>query len=119
VTRAKRRRGPTAETANHCRACGLCCELYGDALAAEESDLSRWRREGREDLLRRVGEGGSLWNDPVSGDPLPACPFLRYTDAGGALCSIHETKPDMCRDYPGDGHGTRCAAGLPFEEEGD
>jgi len=116
MKKSRRRRPTHAGPANRCEACGLCCELYGDALAAEESDLARWRREGRADLLARVGEGGALWSDPATGEALPACPFLRYTDTGDVLCIIHETKPGMCRDYPGDGHGSCCANGLRFDE---
>jgi hypothetical protein len=27
------------------------------------------------------------------------CPFLRFNMQGKALCSIHETRPDLCRIY--------------------
>ena len=28
-----------------------------------------------------------------------ACPFLRFDDTGLALCTIHHTRPDLCRIY--------------------
>jgi len=28
-----------------------------------------------------------------------ACPFLRFNLQGGALCTIHETRPGLCRLY--------------------
>ncbi len=115
--RKARRRENARRGASQCLACGLCCELYGDTLAAEEADLERWRREGRSDLLSRVGEGGALWSDPTTREPLAACPFLLHTDLDRALCVIHDTKPGMCRAYPGDGHGSCCAAGHPFDVE--
>jgi Fe-S-cluster containining protein len=83
-------------------------------LAAEESDLARWRAEGRDDLLCRVGEGGALWIDPESGAPLDRCPFLRRMTAELAQCAIHATKPDMCRDYPTEAHGFHCVQGIAF-----
>ncbi|MEW6489483.1 MAG: YkgJ family cysteine cluster protein [Thermodesulfobacteriota bacterium] len=101
-----------------CRACGMCCEEFGDTLAAEEADLARWRAEGRRDLLARVGEGGALWIDPETGRALDHCPFLARTGAGASLCSIHETKPAMCGAYPDDAHGFHCAAGIWFGGSG-
>lgn len=97
-----------------CRGCGACCERYGDTLAAEEADLARWRREGRTDLLARVGEGGFLWVEPATGKPLARCPFLEPTEGGGGRCAIHLTKPDMCRDYPSPAHGPYCLRGVRF-----
>jgi Fe-S-cluster containining protein len=33
-------------------------------------------------------------------DKLPlACPFLRFDKSGPALCTIHQTRPDICRMY--------------------
>lgn len=28
-----------------------------------------------------------------------ACPFLRFDDEGLAMCSVHQTRPDLCRMY--------------------
>jgi Fe-S-cluster containining protein len=28
-----------------------------------------------------------------------ACPFLRESEDGYALCTVHETRPDLCRGY--------------------
>lgn len=28
-----------------------------------------------------------------------ACPFLRFEDSGLAICTIHQTRPDLCRIY--------------------
>lgn len=110
----RRRPRGAGGASTQCRACGLCCEEFGDTLAAEEEDLARWRAEGRRDLLARVGEGGALWVDPQTGRELEYCPFLARTGAGASLCAIHETKPAMCRAYPDDAHGSHCAAGIRF-----
>ena len=109
----RRNRG-RGHRATECRGCGMCCEACGDTLAAEGSDLARWRREGREDLLCRVGEGGALWIDPETGEDLDHCPFLVRTAPDEARCSIHDTKPDMCRAYPTIAHGFHCLRGIRF-----
>jgi len=100
-----------------CRACGICCEMYGHDLRAVAKDRERWRAEGRLDLLGFVGEGGVLWQDRVTGERLPDCPFLQRTGPEAARCRIHHTKPEVCRRYPTPVHGSRCLRGVRFEEQ--
>lgn len=97
-----------------CLACGICCELYGHSLAATPADRERWAREGRKDLLARVGPEGELWVEPESGEHLECCPFLVRTGTYRAHCGIHATKPDLCREYPTPVHGLRCVRGIRF-----
>lgn len=99
-----------------CRACGICCELYGHALRASASDLARWQGEGRHDLLLRVGADRRLWCDPATGAHLEDCPFLRRSPRQAALCRIHSTKPELCRDYPTVAHRSRCVCGVRFDD---
>ena len=108
--RARRRHRPAQE----CVGCGSCCEEFGGVLAAEEADLTRWRREGRLDLLSRVGEGGALWVSPDTGEELETRPFFERLGPGEGRCAIHETKPDMCRAYPTLDHGCHCLRGIRF-----
>lgn len=109
--RARRRSPPPA-----CVGCGSCCEEFGGVLAAEEADLARWRREGRDDLLARVGEGGALWVAPDTGEELDRCPFFERLGSDAGRCAIHETKPDMCRAYPTVDHGFHCLRGIRFPQ---
>ncbi|WP_305041858.1 YkgJ family cysteine cluster protein [Geoalkalibacter sp.] len=95
-----------------CRACGQCCDLYGGYLHASDADLERWRRLGREDLLRLVNEVGWIWIDPKQGRRGQPCPFLQRISPEEARCGIHEIKPDMCRDYPSLDHGRHCVRGI-------
>ncbi len=87
-----------------CRRCGECCRKFGFGLTFTPEDLERWRREGREDILRHVRTGpehegwGEGWVDPETGEFLQNCPFFVELGNGG-LCSIHETKPKICRDF--------------------
>jgi len=88
-----------------CTRCGKCCtnENYMMTLTASAKDVARWRREGRDDILRYVAQVGlgfyDLWVD--DGVELARCPFLRK-DRGAATyrCRIHETRPETCRRYP-------------------
>jgi uncharacterized protein len=43
----------------------------------------------------------ALFEDRSSIEELPdACPFLRFDEkAGKALCTVHLTRPDLCREY--------------------
>ena len=94
-----------------CLCCGECCEAFGGHLNASKADLERWRSQGRVDLFSRVNRLGWIWCNPQTGQPETRCPFLKRSEAGTALCSINETKPDICRDYPTLAHGHRCLHG--------
>ena len=108
-----------------CTRCGKCCtnQSYMGSLQATGDDVKRWRKEGREDILRFAVVMGlsdenpwaDLWLDQDHPD-LPErlrCPFVRkdrnrltYT------CTIYETRPQVCRDY------VAWAAGSVCEEVG-
>lgn len=92
-----------------CTCCGRCCELYGGHLHAYDSDIKRWKSEGREDLLQMVNYLGWIWVDPVTKERLERCPFIMTSEQSNrVLCSINDTKPQICRDYPPMEHGRRC-----------
>lgn len=88
-----------------CTRCGKCClnEHYMMTLTASAEDVARWRREGRDDILRYVAKVGpgfyDLWID--DGIELSRCPFLRK-DRGATTyrCSLYETRPEAWRGYP-------------------
>jgi Fe-S-cluster containining protein len=95
-----------------CLCCGRCCEAFGGHLQASKEDLARWRASGRDDLLARVSAIGWIWIDPATGLLEDRCPFLVRTGPDAASCSIHEVKPDICREYPTLAHGRRCLRGV-------
>lgn len=103
------------DPAPRCLCCGRCCEAFGGHLEASEADLERWRRLGREDLLRRVSAIGWIWMNPETGELEPTCPFLERTGPETAICSIQELKPDICRSYPTVAHGRQCLRGVFLE----
>jgi uncharacterized protein len=94
-----------------CLCCGECCESFGWHLNASRADLERWKQTGREDLLSRVNRLGWIWINPHTGQQEERCPFIKRTSPETALCSIQDTKPDMCRDYPTLAHGHHCLRG--------
>jgi len=86
-----------------CEQCGLCCERHGHEITLSLSDLERWHKQGRTDILQFVKTieydsvifGIRNWIDKT-GKKLDFCPFLTKNFS----CAIHETKPDHCRMYP-------------------
>lgn len=103
---------PISEAEKGCFSCGRCCESFGGHLHASERDLKRWRDQGREDLLSRVNRLNWIWVDPQTKQLLDPCPFLQRIAPDRQICSINDTKPDICRDYPTLAHGHRCLTGV-------
>ena len=107
-----RDRPPAPLQEKSCACCGRCCEFFGGHLHASARDLDRWRREGREDLLCRVNRLGWVWVDPQTMTLVDPCPFIDRSHGDKVYCGIHDTKPDICRDYPTLAHGHRCLSGV-------
>lgn len=107
---------PDCKDDTRCACCGTCCESFGGHLTTSRNDLKRWRKEGRDDLLRLVNRLGWIWVDPDTGHLIDPCPFLRRLNAETAFCDIHETKPDICRAYPTLAHGRRCPKSVYVQE---
>jgi len=81
-------------------ACGECCRQFSWHLKVSTRDVDRWRDQGRDDLLAGINDLGWIWVDPETKERLPVCPYLTETEDNKARCSIHATKPDICRSYP-------------------
>lgn len=100
-----------AQKETRCLCCGKCCRYFGGHLHASAHDMERWKKQGRDDLLNRVNRLGWIWVDPETKQMLDPCPFLEQADEQRWICSINETKPDICRDYPTIAHEFRCLSG--------
>jgi Fe-S-cluster containining protein len=89
-----------------CVRCGHCCLDLSDAYqtSVPETDLKRWKREQRFDILEWVGpfEGmDEIWISPKTGEYVNRCPWLRKLPRKSEyICRIHETKPEKCRNFP-------------------
>jgi len=83
--------------------CGYCCRAP-IALIMMPEDYERWKRQGRSDILRyasaRTSEGyGTLWIDADDDKELSYCPFLKKVGEDKHICTIHDTKPKVCREF--------------------
>lgn len=78
-----------------CTQCGRCCTNadFMERIGISKPDTDRWQREGRTDILARLGEDAG-WK---SAGP---CPFLVPAGDQRLVCSIYETRPATCREYP-------------------
>ncbi|MBI2850958.1 MAG: YkgJ family cysteine cluster protein [Chloroflexi bacterium] len=104
-----------------CSMCGTCCRKLGAELTMTQGDYRRWKRQGREDILRyayiipKGGGRGILWFDLKLKLELDRCPFLTETPNGRHTCAIQETKPRVCKRFWCEwtyGAGDR---GIPFK----
>ncbi len=98
------RLGKKTASSEKCRRCGECCLTVGRAIHASPEDIERWIEENREDILKHLKirkEGSSLITDGTLeiGDTVGRCIFLRKAEKG-YQCTIHETKPEVCEEYP-------------------
>jgi Fe-S-cluster containining protein len=101
-----------------CTNCGKCCTNtnFMGSLQATGTDVKRWRCEGRDDILRFASVIGppdnpyaDLWCDAETGIERPRCPFVRKVRGQNRyLCTVYETRPQVCRDYEPWAPGSIC-----------
>ena len=102
-----------------CQRCGECCKTL--PIDIGYGDITRWNKEGRKDILRRVsfidnypetGYGGFYFEETLlKKDRVKSpCPFF-----GESGCGIYETRPMACRYYP-DNHKNGCSNFGPARE---
>ncbi len=105
--------GHLEATKFNCTKCGKCCvdSLYMGTLSACEEDLARWEDAERYDILDTAyifywgdHRTADLWMDPKTGDEniSDTCPWVKKIGEDLWHCSIHELRPNVCRDYPVD-----------------
>ena len=99
-----------------CKQCGKCCEMCAAGIYATVEDQRRWIREGRTDILCYFHslQGDVEWCEELTnpddvttfadmltpgGFPYKVCPFRKKIREGKYKCRIHETKPEVCRDF--------------------
>lgn len=98
---ALNKRKPRLRDSFACQQCGRCCLKHGNCLQATDEDIEIWERTGRSDILEWVGVGGDLWINQSTNKEASRCPWLRKLPGKNQyLCRIHETKPEICRNYP-------------------
>ncbi len=96
-------------TSFQCVQCGHCCSRldYHDGITAD--DVARLRELDRGDILKWIGitrkqngqTGYRIWVTPGTNQFAVPCPFLKPGPSPDTrICSIHEVKPSVCRNYP-------------------
>ena len=94
------------EIISGCSSCGKCCKRTKWTTNIDSrlvwEDIERWRKEGRDDILKYVyvfdGLGGDFF-DKKTFKRFSKCPFLKK-EGKIYSCSIHETKPRVCELFP-------------------
>jgi Fe-S-cluster containining protein len=103
-----------------CRQCGRCCERWGWGQEGIVEDLLPWLEQDRTDILQHVAislsDGSrisgrdllteelarivriSYWQD-TSGRMTRKCPFFGRDTGGLSLCTIHDVRPRVCREF--------------------
>jgi len=93
-----------------CTQCGRCCRTLNYHDRCSLADFQRWQDLGRTDILDWVGTiqqhgrvvACRIWVKPGTNDYAETCPWLtRSDDKNRYVCTIHEVRPAICRQYPG------------------
>lgn len=110
-----------------CQQCGQCCSQCAGTIFACSDDIIRWIQTDRFDILKHFKYvdahkyvwGDKLWSEyhslPVnilqkeivscadlltpSHNEYKVCPFRKKQKDGKYKCSIHATKPDVCKEF--------------------
>ncbi|MGA2918452.1 YkgJ family cysteine cluster protein [Methanoregula sp.] len=88
-----------------CRLCGECCSSMGEIIEIREQTGPSAFRIG----FKVTGEEQMVTIDPdkqvlcsrqdIRMTRPMACPFLREEDTGAVICTVHRSRPDLCRQY--------------------
>ncbi len=89
-----------------CQQCGECCSIIGKVLfvSSDNGDgayVLTNRYTGEKTVVEVDPDKTGLFADKSMTEGLSeACPFLRFQEHDGtACCTVHLTRPDMCRDF--------------------
>jgi Fe-S-cluster containining protein len=88
---------PAAAEALDCLTCGACCFQRPGTILVSETDLVRWKRTGRSDILARL-EPGHFGQMAFVMGANGAC-LHHGTDAEPHACRIYDARSDTCRDF--------------------
>lgn len=88
-----------------CGKCGYCCSYMGDVLGiVDQIDqyqfLIQYLVTGVRQVVRIDPDKEQLFSGSGILDKRPlACPFLREKGDGYIICSVYQTRPELCRIY--------------------
>jgi Fe-S-cluster containining protein len=90
-------------------------------------DYRRWRDQKRHDILQYIprpevyanlGDNWVDWMDPLTGEVLQHCPFLKRIGRGKYFCLIYDTKPRVCKEFWCEWSYRAGKKGVPFKGAG-
>jgi uncharacterized protein len=88
-----------------CRQCGECCSSMGEIIGIREQTgegeyLIGFSVTGEERQVRIDPDKQDLFRaqDILKKRPM-GCPFLREREDGAVICTVHATRPELCRQY--------------------
>lgn len=91
----------------NCKQCGGCCLRLGFEIQITENDICRWEKQGREDILDRIDiyffkslVVGDAWFHPRTTKEVDRCPWLKRPQNKKYICTIQNTKPEACKEFP-------------------
>ncbi|NMB77714.1 MAG: YkgJ family cysteine cluster protein [Methanomicrobiales archaeon] len=87
----------------HCRMCGQCCSTMGEIISILEKTGTGTFRIGysttfEERDVRLDPDKQDLFFGKSALSTL-ACPFLREREPGRLICTVHSSRPELCRQY--------------------
>jgi len=89
-----------------CKRCGRCCLKLGDEIGIRENDIFRWKKQGRKNILAWVyiypfkNPRGDAWFHPRTTKEVDRCPWLKRLQNKKYICTIQNTKPEACKEFP-------------------
>ena len=88
-----------------CQCCGDCCSTMGEIISIQEQiDRYEYRigfTDGEERIVSVDPDKRDLFlNQQGDTDKIsPACPFLRRRAPHERICTVHASRPELCRMY--------------------
>ncbi|HOJ95992.1 MAG TPA: YkgJ family cysteine cluster protein [Methanospirillum sp.] len=88
-----------------CSRCGCCCSYMADVFGIiEQTGPFTYRIQylitGVQQVVTIDQDKREIFSTTSILDKRPlACPFLRFDDENLAMCTVHQTRPELCRMY--------------------
>lgn len=87
-----------------CQCCGDCCSTMGEIISIQEQiDSYEFRiryTDGEERIVSLDPDKRELFPDLKERDKKSlACPFLRHQAPDKRICTVHASRPELCRMY--------------------
>jgi len=87
-----------------CQCCGDCCSTMGEIISIQEQIGSYEFRirytDGEERIVSLDPDKRELFRDQKERDKkILACPFLRQQGPHKQICTVHASRPELCRMY--------------------